>query len=174
MYTSRWVLSNVLGGALWRLASCRGGQPACGSVFVTSRVPSISIADYLTRLIRCLHDADVESVLIVAMIYLHRLEAGRDVFDCYTAHRLLASATWASMKFLLDCHPSLRTYSRLSGLREDEVVRLEVHFVHDLDWRLGVTERAFVSCRKGFLSMCSFAPVFPPRLLNGSEDGDVI
>jgi hypothetical protein len=131
--------------------------------------------EYLARLIRCLHDADVESVLLVAMIYLRRADSREVVIDRYSAHRLLASATWASMKFLLDCHPSLRTFGQLAGLRKAEVVRLECHFVHGLQWRLGVSKRTFDALRDGVLSLCFpplFPPVFPPRLLNEPEGGE--
>ena len=168
MCALRSILPNVLGDAFWKLAMCAQGRSAPESAFTSLTVPSISMGEYLERLIRCLHDADVESVLIVAMIYLRRADTRKTVIDRYSAHRLLASATWASMKFLLDWQPSLRTFGKLAGLRKAEVIRLEAHFVHGLQWRLGVTHRTFDIFRKGVLSLC-FAPFFPPQLLDKPE-----
>jgi hypothetical protein len=156
MSTVRSVLPQVLGDACERLATWNNSEPVRRSVFRSSTVPSIAVGVYLTRLMRCLHDADIQSVLIVAMIYLERLVARQATLDRQTVHRLLASTVWASMKFLLDHHPSLLTYSRLAGVTEHEIIRMEVEIMRALDWKLGVAVPLFDCYKKSFLSICSF------------------
>jgi hypothetical protein len=97
--------------------------------------PSISLEEYIYRLIKGLNGAhDDESLLnsigvrsvLIGLIYINRLNDFS--YDSMNVHRIVMVATFIAVKYLEDDHLSNKSLAKLAGIPIEELNELEVKF----------------------------------------------
>jgi len=107
--------------------------------FHSAAVPPIPILDYLRRIVRF---TKVEKTcLLSVMHYIDQICVRLPAFTLrsLTVHRIVITAIALSSKALCDAFCTNTHYARVGGLPPLELARLEMDFLHAIDWRLVCT-----------------------------------
>jgi hypothetical protein len=110
--------------------------------FDSSRVPQVSLYNYMDRLKKYTH---CDTAFIVALIYIDRISAEDPNFVLApkNVHRLLLTCTTLAEKYINDV-PYINTfYANVGGISLEELNRLEVILLNALMWRLGVSPEEY-------------------------------
>ncbi|KAI9190719.1 cyclin-domain-containing protein [Polychytrium aggregatum] len=132
------VLSLVV-GMMNRLIAHNDGIPLTHdnlTRFHSRAAPSISVLDYLQRIVRY---ASIEkSVLLLLLIYIDRICEIHPSFtiSSLTSHRFLISAITAGSKALSDIYCTNTHFARVGGVSVQELNLLELEFCQMINWRL--------------------------------------
>jgi Cyclin len=131
------------------------------SDFEGKQLPTISIHDYVDRLIRYVdawagekpHLASTGiSAALIAVEYLDRLNVG---ISFGSIHRLYMCAVLVAVKFTEDFTISNRFWAKVGGIDLQDMNKLELAFCTLLEWKLQISREDFES------QQCRFAePVF--------------
>jgi len=104
------------------------------SRFCSSKVPLISIKDYLKRIHHYFQCSD--ECIVLAFVYLDRLNKKDPAMVCeLTKHRLLFLAMMLATKVHMDAWYADSYYAKVGGVPVKEVNALELEFLKMLDWR---------------------------------------
>ncbi|KAL0258712.1 Pho80p cyclin [Diplodia seriata] len=98
--------------------------------------PSISVRDYLNRLI--VHATLSPPILLSMVYYIDRLCLLYPAFtiSSLTVHRFLIAAATVASKGLSDSFWTNNTYARVGGVSTRELALLELEFLTRLQWRI--------------------------------------
>ncbi|KAK7554680.1 cyclin-domain-containing protein [Phyllosticta citricarpa] len=98
--------------------------------------PSISVGDYLNRLI--VHATLSPPILLSMVYYIDRLCLLYPAFtiSSLTVHRFLIAAATVASKGLSDSFWTNNTYARVGGVSTRELALLELEFLTRLEWRI--------------------------------------
>ncbi|KAH7433848.1 hypothetical protein KP509_07G089100 [Ceratopteris richardii] len=115
------------------------------SVFSGSRVPTVTIEQYLERIFRYANCST--SCFVVAYAYIDRLVQLQPALRITFAnvHRILIASILVSAKFLDDTHYHNAYYAQIGGISTQEMNKLEWSFLLLLGFRLHLTVSAFGS-----------------------------
>ncbi|TFK75349.1 cyclin-related 2 [Pluteus cervinus] len=108
--------------------------------FHSRSTPSITVLDYLKRIIRF---TNVEKTcLLITLHYIDQICARLPLFtlSSLTCHRFIIAAITVSSKALCDSFCSNNIYARVGGIHVTELNMLEREFLSFIDWRLTVSE----------------------------------
>lgn len=129
------------------------------SPFDATRLPSVSIGDYMTRLER--YCCCTDECFIVSLVYLERVleyNPGYAITNL-NVHRLLLAASILSAKFQDDDYYSNAYYSKVGGVSTEEMLLLEASLLELLHWRAHVSVEEYEDClerlHKGRLRLSS-------------------
>ena len=112
------------------------------SIFIGKGTPSISIEDYLKRIIK--YTNLEESTLLICLIYLDRFINKTNTHLLRSnIHRLIISSAVLAIKYNEDDIYDNNLYSRVGGISAQEFCKLELEFVKGLDYNLFVDEDFF-------------------------------
>eukprot|EP00931_Biecheleriopsis_adriatica_P036188 TRINITY_DN20854_c0_g1_i1.p1 TRINITY_DN20854_c0_g1~~TRINITY_DN20854_c0_g1_i1.p1 ORF type:complete len:214 (+),score=42.25 TRINITY_DN20854_c0_g1_i1:71-712(+) len=138
-------LSDALFAVYQALASIGGQGPQRMTRFHSKVPPAVRIQDYARRLQQYFKCSD--ACHVVALIYIDRLVKMHPemAVSPLSIHRMLATATLVSAKFLDDVYYSNSFYAKVCGLRPCEMNVLEATFLSLLRWRLFVSEEEFAA-----------------------------
>lgn len=129
------------------LCGRKGGAALCtgnAAVFNSASLPSISVEHYIQRLWIQLNLE--QSVLVVACIYLHRVQKLKSIsVTKLTAHRLVLAVIILACKYLQDDIFSDRHMAQAGGVSLKELWRLEGSLVGILEWKLFVSPSEYFS-----------------------------
>jgi hypothetical protein len=98
--------------------------------------PSISVSDYLQRLI---HHATLSPPILLSMVwYIDRLCQLYPAFtiNSLTVHRFLITAATVAAKGLSDSFWTNPTYARIGGIPVSELATLELEFLERVQWKI--------------------------------------
>eukprot|EP00181_Compsopogon_caeruleus_P002882 CAMPEP_0184687714 /NCGR_PEP_ID=MMETSP0312-20130426/27361_1 /TAXON_ID=31354 /ORGANISM="Compsopogon coeruleus, Strain SAG 36.94" /LENGTH=229 /DNA_ID=CAMNT_0027144141 /DNA_START=35 /DNA_END=724 /DNA_ORIENTATION=+ len=115
-------------------------QDACTS-FHGLTPPKVSIADYLLRIEKYANCSPM--CLMAACYYIHRLGdlRGSDfAVNALSAHRLVLTATVASVKYWDDEFYNNGFFAQVGGISPTELAALEIEMLEGLEFRLHITE----------------------------------
>ncbi|KAL9711727.1 Pho80p cyclin [Leucoagaricus gongylophorus] len=104
--------------------------------FHTRSIPSISVLDYLKRIVRF---TNIEKAcLLLTLHYIDQISARQPtfIFTSLTCHRFIISAITASSKGLCDAFCTNQLYAKVGGITVMELNTLEREFLSVIDWRL--------------------------------------
>jgi len=107
--------------------------------FHSRTAPSISILDYLRRIVRF---AKVEKIcLLLTLHYVEQICARMPLFtlSSLTCHRFIIASIAVSSKGFCDVFCTNSHYARVGGISLAELNVLEREFLHAIDWRLTCT-----------------------------------
>jgi len=106
--------------------------------FHSTRVPPVSIGDYLKRLRKYFYCSD--ECFVMGLAYLDRLtkKSSANIVCDLTVHRLLLIASMIAAKFHDDTYYSNAYYAKVGGLKLKEVNALEAEMLKILDWNVTV------------------------------------
>ncbi len=111
-------------------------------VFSSSKVPQISIEDYLKR-IQTYSNME-RNTLITSLIFIDRLcKISNLTLTYYNIHRILFTAVLISIKYNEDCYYDNKYYADIAGVKIKELKLLEYNFVQMINFNLFVTDDVF-------------------------------
>ncbi|KAF2717972.1 cyclin-domain-containing protein [Polychaeton citri CBS 116435] len=104
--------------------------------FHSRAAPSISVSDYLQRLIQ--HATLSPPILLSMVFYIDRLCGLYPAFtiNSLTVHRFLITAGTVASKGLSDSFWTNPTYARIGGIPVSELASLELEFLRRVEWKI--------------------------------------
>ncbi|XP_044483790.1 cyclin-P3-1-like [Mangifera indica] len=112
------------------------------TIFQGSRVPSLSIRQYIERIFK--YSSCSPSCFVVAYIYIDRfLQQLNAYLTSVNAHRLLITSIMIAAKFIDDECYNNAYFAKIGGVSTAEMNRLEISFLFTLEFRLHVTAEVF-------------------------------
>lgn len=109
--------------------------------FNSKRIPKISLKDYLIRILK--HSEIEINTLISSLIYLDYLCTKNFIISKYNVHKLLFISILISSKYNEDVIYDNETYSKIAGLKIDDVNKMENIFFKACDHNLFIKEETF-------------------------------
>ena len=110
--------------------------------FVSKKIPSITINDYIERLLK--YSKVSEDIFILALIYIDRICRNHKINLNYNnIHKLILASFIVTIKFHEDDYYSLTFYAKLGGIPKKEIVILEYEFLKLIDFDLFVETELF-------------------------------
>ena len=110
--------------------------------FISKKIPSISINDYLERLLK--YSKTFNEIIIIILIYLDTICAKHKInLNYYNIHKLIFGAFIVSIKFHEDEYFSLGFYAKLGGISKKEAINLEYEFMNLIDFKLFVNQQLY-------------------------------
>lgn len=110
--------------------------------FISKKIPSITINDYIDRLLK--YSKVSEEIFILVLIYIDLLNRKYKInFNYNNIHKLILASFVVTVKFHEDEHYSLKYYAKLGGISLKEIINLEYVFLTLLDFRLYISEELF-------------------------------
>ena len=105
--------------------------------FISTIVPSISIKDYLIRLVQLTRME--ESSLIFIVIYIDRFCSFNHIKLTHNnIHKLILTSMFIAIKFNEDKHYSLEIYAKIGGVSPQELKSMEFYFLVFIQFNLNV------------------------------------
>jgi len=107
--------------------------------FHSRSIPSISVLDYLKRIVRF---TNVEkSCLLITLHYIDQICARMPLFtlSSLTCHRFIIASITVASKGLCDTFCTNNLYAKVGGISVSELNVLEREFLQAIDWRLMCT-----------------------------------
>ena len=112
------------------------------SPFVHKNTPTISIYDYLLRIVY--YSKIDKSTLIMSLIYIDKICLKKDIIlTKYNVHRILFSSILASIKFNEDKIYDNLFYSKVAGISLKEINVLENKFLKIIDFDLFISKEVY-------------------------------
>jgi len=110
------------------------------SSFHSSAPPAISVPDYLERMLKFMYCSD--ECYVLALIYLDRIHERTAWLEVNSSsiHRLILTGVVVAAKFFEDKYYKNSYYSKVGGISNQELNRLEYHFLRYLDFNLYVSQ----------------------------------
>lgn len=112
------------------------------SLFLTDSIQTITINDYLQRLVKY---TQVESSTLIAMlIYIDRLcELNNFIINSYNVYKILFSSLIIAIKYNEDEYYDNKFYAKVGGLTLKEMNNLEINYLSLIDFKLYISEEVF-------------------------------
>ena len=110
--------------------------------FITDSLQSISINDYLERLVKY---TQVESSTLIAMlIFIDRLcELNNFIVNSYNVYKILFSSLIMAIKYNEDLYYDNNYYAKVGGLTLKEFNYLEIYYLRLIDFKLYISDDVF-------------------------------
>ena len=110
--------------------------------FISKKVPSITIKDYIERLLK--YSKTFNEIVIIVLIYLDTICAKHKLnLNYYNIHKFIFSAFVSAIKFYEDDYYSINYYSKLGGIPKKEATKLEYEFMSLIDFKLFVNQKLY-------------------------------
>ncbi|KAJ1417110.1 Cyclin-like [Sesbania bispinosa] len=128
------------------LLSTRKNDPV--TIFHGSKAPNLSVTQYMERIFKYCRCSP--SCFIIAQIYMDRFfHKMGGYLTSFNAHRLIITSVMVAAKFADDEYYSNAYYAQVGGVSREEMNRMELEFLFNLEFRLFVTKEVFVKyCEK--------------------------
>ena len=112
------------------------------SLFLTDSIQTITINDYLQRLVKY---TQVESSTLIAMlIYIDRIcELNNFIINSYNVYKILFSSLIIAIKYNEDEYYDNKFYAKVGGLTLTEMNNLEINYLSLIDFKLYISEEVF-------------------------------
>ena len=112
------------------------------SPFLTDSLQSITINDYLHRLVK--YTQAESSTLIAMLIYIDRLcELNNFIVNSYNVYKILFSSLIIAIKYNEDEFYDNKFYAKVGGLNLIEMNNLEINYLSLIDFKLYISEKVF-------------------------------
>ena len=110
--------------------------------FISKKIPSISLNDYIERLLK--YGKTFNEIIIIILIYLDTITAKHKInLNYYNIHKLIFGAFIVAIKFHEDEYYSMNYYSKLGGISKKEAINLEYEFMNLIDFKLFVNQQLY-------------------------------
>lgn len=110
--------------------------------FISKKIPSVSIFDYIERLSK--YGRANEEICIFILIYLDKICAMHRInLNYYIIHKLILASFVCSVKFHEDEYYSISFYAKLGGVSKKEMINLEFEFLNLIEFNLFIKEDIF-------------------------------
>ena len=110
--------------------------------FISKKIPSISLTDYIERLLK--YSKAFKEIIIIILIYLDTICAKHKInLNYYNIHKLIFAAFIVAIKFHEDEYYSFNYYAKLGGISKKEAINLEYEFLSLIDFKLFVNQQLY-------------------------------
>ena len=110
--------------------------------FISKKVPSITIKDYIERLLK--YSKTFNEIVIIVLIYLDTICAKHKLnLNYYNIHKFIFAAFVSAIKFYQDDYYSISYYAKLGGISKKEAISLEYEFLILIDFKLFVNQNLY-------------------------------
>ena len=120
--------------------------------FISKKIPSISIKDYIERIIK--YSQAFKEIVIIILIYLDTICGKHKINLNYNnIHKLIFGAFIVAVKFHEDDCYSIKYYAKLGGISKKEAINLEYEFMCLIDFKLFVTQKLYEKYYNNLISL---------------------
>jgi hypothetical protein len=125
---------------------CEQGKPNIESKqlkpFISRKIPTISIKDYIDRLLK--YSKTFKEIVIIILIYIDTICAKHKInLNYYNIHKFILAAFIVAIKFYEDEYYSISYYAKLGGISKKEAISLEYEFMSLMDFKLFVNQKLY-------------------------------
>eukprot|EP01107_Rhizomastix_libera_P000361 TRINITY_DN1063_c0_g1_i1.p1 TRINITY_DN1063_c0_g1~~TRINITY_DN1063_c0_g1_i1.p1 ORF type:complete len:363 (-),score=105.04 TRINITY_DN1063_c0_g1_i1:98-1186(-) len=143
-------------------------SPLEPTVFDASSIPTISLTNYLQRIMRFANSSRVGVCFtsICLICYLRRIKEKHPEF-CFTmfnAHRLIITTTVVVHKFFSDYYYRNSFYAQIGGIKAKEMNYLEAEMLGMLDFRLYIDEEEFLNTLDSVRQSSAYKNIFSVKI----------
>lgn len=119
--------------------------------FISKKIPTISIKDYIERLTK--YGRTFDEIVIIILIYIDTVCAKHDIhLNYYNIHKLIFAAFIVAIKFYEDKYYSIQYYAKLGGISKKEAINLEYEFMSLMDFNLFIKPELY---EKYYKNLCN-------------------
>jgi hypothetical protein len=120
--------------------------------FISKKIPSISIKDYIERLLK--YSKTFNEIVIIVMIYLDTICAKHKLnLNYYNIHKFIFASFIVAIKFYEDDYYSINFYAKLGGIPKKEAISLEYEFLSLIDFKLFVKQELYDKYYNNLISL---------------------
>ena len=110
--------------------------------FLTKKIPSISIYDFLERIVK--YSKIEKSTLVLILIYIDKLCDMNNVdITFYNIHKLILSSLVIAAKYNEDKYLSNQFFAKIGGITKKEIDILEYQFLTLIDFSLYINDEIY-------------------------------
>ena len=122
--------------------------------FINKNIPSISLKDYLIRLIN--YSKINESTIIIVLIYIDRITKLNHFLLTYSnIHKLILAAFILSIKYNEDTYYSMSIYAKIGGVTLSELNKLEFEYIKLIGFDLFIQQKLYDKYYNDLMSLKS-------------------
>ena len=119
--------------------------------FISKKIPTISIKDYIDRLLKYSKTSD--EIVIIILIYLDTVCAKHEIhLNYFNIHKFIFAAFIVAIKFYEDEYYSIQYYAKLGGISKKEAISLEYEFMSLMDFKLFIKQDLYI---KYYNNLCN-------------------
>jgi hypothetical protein len=120
--------------------------------FISKKIPSISIKDYIERLLK--YTKTLNEIVIIVLIYLDTICAKHKLnLNYYNIHKFIFASFIVAIKFYEDDYYSINYYAKLGGIPKKEAINLEYEFLSLIDFKLFVKQELYDKYYNNLISL---------------------
>jgi Fe-S cluster assembly ATPase SufC len=110
--------------------------------FLSKKIPSISIQNFLERLTK--YSKMENNTLILILIYIDRFcDINKVRLNYFNIHKLIIASLIVSIKYNEDYYYSNKIYAKICGISREEINKLEIEFLKLLEFNLFVDDEIY-------------------------------
>ena len=148
------IISDLLNNICQENKSKKQRQNFLFKSFINKNIPSISVKDYILRLVK--HSKINESTIIILLIYIDRICKINNFFlTYYNIHKLILAAFIIAIKYNEDNYYSMIIYSKIGGVTIAELNNLEIEFLKLIKFNLFIPEMLYNKYYNDLMSLKS-------------------
>ena len=148
------IISDLLNNICQENKSKKQRQNFLFKSFINKNIPSISVKDYIFRLVK--HSKINESTIIILLIYIDRICKINNFFlTYYNIHKLILAAFIIAIKYNEDNYYSMIIYSKIGGVTITELNHLEIEFLKLIKFNLFIPEMLYNKYYNDLMSLKS-------------------
>ena len=148
------IISDLLNNICQENKSKKQRQNFLFKSFINKNIPSISVKDYILRLVK--HSKINESTIIILLIYIDRICKINNFFlTYYNIHKLILAAFIIAIKYNEDNYYSMLIYSKIGGVTIAELNNLEIEFLKLIKFNLFIPEMLYNKYYNDLMSLKS-------------------
>ena len=148
------IISDLLNNICQENKSKKQRQNFLFKSFINKNIPSISVKDYILRLVK--HSKINESTIIILLIYIDRICKINNFFlTYYNIHKLILAAFIIAIKYNEDNYYSMQIYSKIGGVTIAELNNLEFEFLKLIKFNLFIPEMLYNKYYNDLMSLKS-------------------
>ena len=114
-------------------------------IFTGKSLPKITLIDYINRIITY-SDSEINT-LICSLIYIDRINKIKAINE-FNIHRIFFTAVLVSIKYNEDIIFNNDYYSKVAGVKLNEINKMELEFISLLDFNLYIDPEEFGSYKQ--------------------------
>ena len=142
LYSISKVISEILTGICEEGKTNNESKKHLVKPFISKKIPTISIKDYIGRLLK--YSKTFDEIVIIILIYIDTVCAKHDInLNYYNIHKFIFAAFIVAIKFYEDDYYSIQYYAKLGGISKKEAINLEYEFMSLMDFKLFVKQELY-------------------------------
>lgn len=149
-------------------------QKTRGSSFFNPLMPSITLENYLQRIVKHTHVSD--ECLILSLIYVDQFVRRNPDFQIcnHTIHRLMLTSIIIAIKFHSDFYRYNSYYAAVGGISKEEMNFLELEFLYMMNFSLRVSGEEYEKYKREIFSFLPKIQKYPSSIhMNPAYNSDV-